>query len=230
MTQSTEMNTLTDNQQSQIKDLVRQTLREKELNDLLLAQLFGTNSNERIRSKCREILREFDYTSFVQPIVTRYMDQNLPRSVKATFFESCQPQIQNLVEAALVRKLSEDGFRQVLSEMEASFQNDLKQQRRHFEKVYHEQQVQLMTLTESEKTRHLTALNAQAEIVVNNLSSTYLRQFEERNRELETRLNARLNAELKKQADQQSWWNWGLLFGGGLSLGIIAGFCAKFVR
>ena len=224
------MNTLTDNQQSQIKDLVRQTLREKELNDLLLAQLFGTNSNERIRSKCREILREFDYTSFVQPIVTRYMDQNLPRSVKATFFESCQPQIQNLVEAALVRKLSEDGFRQVLSEMEASFQNDLKQQRRHFEKVYHEQQVQLMTLTESEKTRHLTALNAQAEIVVNNLSSTYLRQFEERNRELETRLNARLNAELKKQADQQSWWNWGLLFGGGLSLGIIAGFCAKFVR
>jgi hypothetical protein len=230
MTQSTEMTTLTDNQQSQIKELVRQTLREKELNDLLLAQLFGTNSNERIRSKCREILREFDYTSYVQPIVTRYMDQNLPRSVKATFFESCQPQIQNLVEAALVRKLSEDGFRQVLSEMESSFQTDLKKQRQHFEKVFHEQQVQLMSLTESEKSRHLSALNAQAEMVVNNLSSTYLRQYEDRAKQLETRMNELLHGELKKQSERQSWWNWGLLFSGGLSLGLVVGLGLKLMR
>lgn len=205
---------------SEIKELVKQALREKEFNDLIFSRLFDVNNNvyngtmnNQLKERCRAILRDHDFTNSVQPIVINYLRQHLEQNVKSIFFDSCQPQIRQLVDAALLQKLSsEERFRQLLSEMEKRFHDALQHQQRDFQSAYSAQRDNIQSLTDSEIQRHRGEINRQAEQVVQNMSSLYLRHLEDKNKELESRMINLLN----KQQKNQDWWNYGLMFGVGL--------------
>lgn len=184
-----------------ICQLIREVLQEKEFNRFL-SDLYWDHDYH--------IGKEERTQNFLQ-----YLDEYLAENLKLSFVDNCREEIKDLVESILIHKIStEEGFRHLLLEMEKRFQDRLENQQKFFTSVYQAQELDLFHLTEEEKNRHYREINQEAQKIIENMSQIYLRQLEEKNKQLEIRL--------KREFPQKgNFWN--LLWMLGITLTLTLG-------